>query len=195
VADMLATKEELASFMQDNAMDASTATLILQLATGEVQAAAGQRLLQVVDDPFEIEGDRSRRLSLPERPVTDVSSLTIDGGDELVAGTDYTRTAGSASLWRRCGWARCIHEPSTVAGLYTHGYEVGDQALQPARAATLAIGRAAYSNPSGLTSEAIDDYRAAWGAAVVSAMENAPYLAKSLRRRYGARAGLVRVGG
>jgi hypothetical protein len=194
MADMLATKEELASFMQENAMDASTATLLLELSTGEVQSAAGQRLVEVVDDEIELEGDTGFRLTLPERPVTEVKSITVDGGDELVAGTDYRRTKSSASLWRGCGWSACIYRPSIVAVTYTHGWAVGDQALQPARAATLAIARAAYSNPSGLTSEAIDDYRAAFGAAVVSAMENAPYLAKSLRRRYGARAGLARVG-
>jgi hypothetical protein len=192
MADMLATKEELASFMQDNAMDASTATLLLELATGEVQAAAGQRLVAVADDPFSLLGDTDSWLALPERPVTDVSSLTIDDGDELVAGTDYKRFG--ARLWRRGGWAACWSEPSTVAGMSSHGWPVGDWALQPARAATLALGRMVYGNPTGLVAESIDDYRAQWSQQMTVAMEASPHLRRSLRQRYGARGGIVRVG-
>lgn len=193
MADLLCTKEELASFMQDNAMDCSTATLVLELATGEVQGATLQRLVAVANDGIELMGLTDAWLALPQRPVTAVTSITIDGGTPLVAGTDFKRFG--SRLWRRCGWAKCWDEPSTIAVTYSHGWAVGDQNLQPARAAVLALGQRAYSNPSGLQSEAIDDYRAQWTTAISVAAEQAPLLMQSLRRRYGIRAGLVPVGG
>lgn len=193
-ADLLATADELASLMRATGLDQDSATLLLELCTGEVQGMARQRLVEVVDDEFEIFATTDSFLSLPERPVSDVSSLTIDGGDELVAGTDYRRPRGSARLWRRCGWASSPHAPALVGGLYSHGYPVGSQKLQPARAGVLALAKAAYPNVSGVRSEAIDDYRVEFAAAVAVAAEQAPRLAESMRYIYGERAGMVRIG-
>jgi hypothetical protein len=172
----------------------STAVLLLELATGEVQGAAGQRLVEVEDEDGELMGDSGSWLHLPERPVSDISSLTIDGGDELIAGTDYIRTAGSAQLWRACGWSDYIYQPSIVAFTYSHGRPVGDQKLQPARSATLALAQAVTSNPSGVLAESIDDYRVQFAAQLAALMEASPALQKSLRRTYGRRGGPVRVG-
>jgi len=193
-ADLLATADELASLMRATGLDEDSATLLLELCTGEVQGMARQRLVEVLDDEFEIFATTDSWLTLPERPVSDISSLTIDGGNELVAGTDYRRPRGSARLHRHCGWATCPHVPSLVAGIYSHGYPVGSQKLQPARAGVLALAKAAYPNVSGVRSEAIDDYRVEFAAAVTAAAEAAPRLAASMRYIYGDRAGLVRIG-
>lgn len=195
MADLLVTDEELATFLGDSGLDEDRATLLLELATGEVQAAARQRLVLVEDDPFELFGYSGRFFRLPERPVVEISSLTVDDGDELVAGTDYKRPAGSATLFRRCGWAPCPGEPSIVAGVYTHGYAIGDQKLQFARSAAIGIAKMALDAPTGtVVSEAIDDYRVQYAAGVVWAMEQSPYLRKALAEAYGERAGLVRLG-
>lgn len=193
-ADLLATAEELASLMRDTGLDETSATLLLELTTGEVQGIIGQRLVLVEDDEIELQGNTDRWLILPERPVSEVSSLTIDGGDELVAGTDYKRTKGAASLWRRCGWSDCAYEPSTVAITYSHGLEVGHQRLQFARSSVLGVSKAAYSNTSGVTSESIDDYRVTFPDAIASVLADSENLVNALRRYYGSRAGLVRVG-
>jgi hypothetical protein len=190
----LATAEELATLMNDAGINEDQATLLLELATAEVQAAAGQRLVYVEDDLFEVFSFSGPWLTLKERPVTEITSLVIDDGDELVAGTDYKRPANSATLWRRCGWAPCQYEPSIVSGVYSHGHAEGDQRLEFARSSAFAIAKLAVSNPSGVASEAIDDYRVQYAAAVVWAMEQSPYLRKALRREYGDRAGLVRLG-
>lgn len=193
MADMLATPDELATLMRDTGLDEDTATLLLELATGEVQGVTRQRLVFVEDDEFtDLLGSTDAWLELPERPVVDLTSLTIDGGDELVAGTDFKRFG--ARLWRRCGWATCWTEPSTIAGTYSHGLDVGDQRLEPARAAVLGLSRTAYANTSGVLSEAIDDYRVQFANSVAELMQGSEYLAKSLRRIYGGRAGLVRIG-
>lgn len=193
MADMLATPDELATLMRDTGLDEDAATLLLELATGEVQGAVLQRLLLVEDDEFtDLLGTTDAWLELPERPVVDLSSLTIDGGDELVAGTDFKRFG--ARLWRRCGWATCWTEPSTIAGTYSHGWDVEDQKLVPARSAALGLSRTAYGNVSGVLSESIDDYRVQFANSLAELMQGSEYLAKSLRRVYGARAGLVRIG-
>jgi len=194
MADTLATATELANLMNDAGIDEDQATLVLELSTAEVQAAAGQRLILIDDDPIEIFSFSGPWLTLKERPVVEISSLVIDDGDELVAGTDYKRPAGSATLWRRCGWAECQNEPSILSGIYSHGFDEGDQRLEFARSAMFGIAKLAVSNPSAVASEAIDDYRVQYAAAVVWAMEQSPYLRKALRREYGDRAGLVRFG-
>lgn len=193
-ADLLATAEELALLMRDTGLDEESATFLLELVTGEVQAVTGQTLLLVEDDEIEIQGNTDSWLYLPERPVSEVASITIDGGDELVAGTDYKRTKDSASLWRHCGWSTCIYEPATVAITYTHGREVGHRRLQFARSSVLGVSKAAYSNVSGVTSESIDDYRVTFPDAVAAVMAENENLSKALRRYYGTRAGLVRLG-
>lgn len=194
MADLLVTAEELALFMGETGLDEERATLLLELSTGEVQAVTGQRLLLVEDDPFELFAFPGRWFTLPERPVNSIASLTIDGGAELVEGVDYKRPAGSARLFRACGWAPCPTEPSIVAGVYSHGYPVGHQRLQFARSATIGVAKLAFTVPAGVVSESIDDYRVQYAQMVAWAMDQSPYLRASLARYYGERAGLVRLG-
>ena len=194
MADSLATDEELATLMNDAGINEDQATLALELATAEVQSAAGQRLVFVEDDPFEVFSFSGPWLTLKERPVTEITSLVIDDGDELVAGTDYKRPMNSATLFRRCGWAACQFEPSIISGTYSHGLAVGDQRLEFARSAAFSVAKLAVTNPSAVASEAIDDYRVQYAAAVLWAMEQSPYLRKALQREYGDRAGVVRLG-
>lgn len=189
MADQLATQADLEALLQTT-LPAATATLILEAATAVVQAAAGQRLIAVVDDEIELPGTGDVWLQLPERPVTAVSSASIDG-TALTFGADL-RVSGSA-LWRRTGWAACSWEPSSITVVYSHGYAADDQALQLARSAVLGIARTAAANPSGATQVAIDDYRAAYES-TAAAMEASPALRAALRKQYGRKGGLVRIG-
>jgi len=201
MADMLATPDELALFMQRTDLDEDAATLYLELATAEVQVAAGnQRLVEVVDDEVLLMGYWSNWLELPQRPVSAIDSVVIDEGDPLVEGTDFKRYG--AKLRRRAPvrgcylpWSPYVHEPVDVVVVYTHGLPVGDQELEFARSATFAIARSAAANPTGIMSESIDDYRVQFAAAdVLAAMERAPYLRKALERKYGCRASLTPIG-
>lgn len=153
-ADQLATPEDLASLLQQD-LDASTANLLLELATAKVQrAAGGQRILDVSDtavidvtdwcDPF---------LALPQRPIRAVTAVLLDG----VAITDWALR--SQMLWRAVGWMQSFDPPSQVTVTYDHGYLADSQGLQLARDSTLALARLGYGNPSGAESEAIDDYK------------------------------------
>lgn len=192
MADQLCTPEDLAALLQQD-LDLATATVVIEAATAVVQAAAGQRIVEVVDDEITLLGTTDAWLDLPQRPVTAVTSVELDG-TALTEGTatgNYRRFG--ARLWRGCGWATCWTEPSTVVVVDTHGYPTGDQGLQLARSATLGISRTVYANPAGITREALDDYSVAYEAAA-AAMDASPHLVGALRRQYGRRAGLVRIG-
>lgn len=201
MADQLATPEELASLLQQD-LDASTANLVLNVATASVQEAAGnQRILQVIGDTANLTGLTDSWLDLPQIPVTVVTSVTLDGevltaGSPGDAGSTY-RLRGSR-LWRGCGWQTYVGEPSDVVVVNTHGYATGSQGLELARGATLSIAKGMYANPSGVAREQIDDYAVSYAKAAGEAaelMEAAPGLRAALRRKYGRRAGLVRIGG
>jgi hypothetical protein len=215
MADQFATPADLASALQQD-VDTATATLLLEGAAAVVQQAAdGQRILQVVGDTATVLGNSDSWLDLPQIPVTTVTSVTLDGV-LLTTGTDY-KVVGNR-LWRRQGWQTSFgwpwdlsgigapwytyappslmwpfQEPSAVVVVYTHGYPPGAQQLQLARSACLSLAAGTYSNPSAAQSEHIDDYSVAFDQ-MAAHMEATPHLKAALRKQYGRRAGLVRIG-
>lgn len=197
MADTLATAADLAAALQVDISEipTSTATLLLECATAVVQqAAGGQRIVQVVGDTFALIGTTDAWLDLPQIPVTAVSSVTLDG-TALTAGTlDPSNYALRGNrLWRTSGWQTYWGQPSDVAGAYTHGYASGSQELQLARSAVISLAKSQVSNPSGVSSESIDDYNVSF-AAMSAQMEAAEFLKAALRRAYGRRASLTRIG-
>lgn len=220
MADQLATVADLASALQQD-VDTSTATLLVECATAVVQeACGGQRIVQVVDDQLAIMGDTNWWLALPQIPVTAVTAVVLDGTTLTTAANDY-KVFGNR-LWRKQGWQTNYGwpldwpwstwgpwvgvngapfnwwdlqsgEPSAVAITYTHGYPSGHQMLQLARGFVLSLASGAYANPSAAKSESIDDYSITYGQ-MASALEASPYMKAALRRQYGRRTGLVRLG-
>lgn len=192
-ADMLATEADLAAALQINLedLDLPSARLALECATAIVQGVVGQRLVEVIDDPFELPAPYGSTLLFPERPVSSVSAVSVAGvtlAEGTASGT-YRRVAGG--LWRECGWSS-LAGPSTVTGVYSHGWPVGHQDLQLGRSAALSLAKGTYTNPDGVYSEKIDDYSVAFEKAA-SAMEASPFLQKALRRKYGEKAQFVAV--
>jgi hypothetical protein len=187
MADQLATPEDLASLLERDDVDEYKATMLIECATAVVQAAAGQRIVEVVDDEVVLdldEHDRSPYLWLPERPVTAVDTVLIGGS----AVTDYSTQLRRARLWRADGWRSTLvsyhDQPSTVTVTYSHGYPAGHQRLQLARAAVLGLVRGVYGNPEGASRVQIDDYAAAYDA-IATRLEASPYLRDALKRQYG----------
>lgn len=196
MADQFATPEELASALQSD-LDLATATLWLNATAAVVQeAAGGQRILRVTNDILVIGGRARQWLDLPQIPVVSVATVVMDGTTLTVgtAGSVNTtyRLVGNR-LWRGAGWQTYYGEPSSITVTNTHGYASGSQDLELARAASLAIAKVAYSNPSGATSEKIDDYAVVFEKAA-AAMDATPSLRAALRRKYGRRGGLVSLG-
>ena len=190
MADQLASTEDLATWLQES-LDRATAELVIQAATAVVQAITGQRLLEVVDDVHATAGPLASTLRLPERPVTAVSAVAIDGVALAVGTTSGAYRLTSQGLWRDLGWAS-TDGPTHVTVTYTHGWPLGSQQLELARSAVLSLAKTAISNPSGAVSEKIDDYAVAYEKSA-SAMEASPFLRSALRRQYGPRAGLVSI--
>lgn len=220
MADQLATPGDLASLLERSDLDLAKATMLVEIATAIVQeVAGGQRIVQVVDDVATIIGVADSWLDLPQRPVTAVTSVVLDG-TALTVDTDY-KVFGNR-LWRTVGWQTRVGwygtdygwsdswsgptyygppqplllgppEPSKVVVTNTHGYPAGHQGLQLARGAVISMISGVYGNPTGATRESIDDYSVAYDRMTVQ-METAPHLKAALRRQYGRRAGLVRLG-
>lgn len=183
MADQLATPEDLAVLHERDDLDLSKATMLAEIGTAVVQAAAGripQRILQVVDDTFELRTYPGQEIVLPQGRVTAVSAIRLDGV-ALTFGSDLKRFG--STLWRRCGWTVCS-EPSTLDGIYTHGYVSGHQRLQLARFTVIGLVRGVVENAGGATQVRIDDYSAMYDA-MSARMEASPFLQRSLQRAYG----------
>lgn len=197
MADQLASPSDLASLLQKD-VDTASATLAVEVCTAVVQAAAGgQRIVQVIGDTEVIDLDGGFcgvYLTLPQRPVTAVSSVTIG----TTAVTDYTVQLSRRRLWRAAGWQTVtgtsywLTQPSTVTVVYTHGYAAGDQRLQLGRGAVLSLARGLFENPGGVASEKIDDYAVAYAQAS-AALDASPALRDLIHKQYGPRARMVRV--
>ena len=188
---MLASPTDLAAALQRD-VDTASATLALEVSTAVVQAAAGQRIVQVVDDEVTVWGGTDRVLVLPQRPVVSVASVTY-AGSALSQGTaSGTWRPFADGVWRDLGWAECSGEPSPVAVVYTHGYPVGHQALQLGRGVTLSLARGLFTNPDGVVREQIDDYAVAYAEAA-TALDVMPGMSARLRKQYGLKAGMVRI--
>ena len=195
MADRLVTPQELASFLQLTYADLTTVqqanlALVVEVATGKVQSAAGQRLVDTTSTAL-IDVDICEFgpwLPLPQLPVRSVSSVLIDG----VAATDwYLRRQ---QLWRLNGWNVNSSAPTQVTVAHTHGYMAGDQALEPARGMTFALGAAGSSNPTGAASEQIDDYRITYAEADAR-MQVTGSMRDLLRSTYGTTAYVTGSGG
>lgn len=193
MADMLVTASELASLMQQD-LDTATATLAIEIATGAVQSAAGQRIVQVVDDDLVLDldvMDCGPYLNLPEGPVTAVASASVGA----TAVTDFTAQLSRGRIWRSLGWRSAVlpywNSPSTVTVVYTHGYAAGDQKLQLARGVVFELAKTGYNAAAGsgaVVREQIDDYAvqyAEMAASIETALDPNGALARALRRQYG----------
>lgn len=152
MADMLATPTELAGKLQSD-VDTYSATQALEQATGCIQDALGQTLLQVVNDAATLDGGE-RILWLPQRPVTAVGAVTTmdKWGTVLtpVLGSEY-RVRGPRLIWM--GYGRAW--PEVVNVTYTHGYASAAVIPQAVKRACLTVAAALYRNPTRLKSQTV----------------------------------------
>ena len=192
MADLLASPADLRTLLDETeeTLSDDKAAVVLRIASSAVRSAARQTITAVTDDTITLIGDPGCWLGLPQRPVTAVASVKLDG----TTITDYKRFGNR--LWRRCGWEVCRGEPAAVELVYSHGYEEWRDELGEANGLTLTLAAKLFSNVEGATGMSIDDFRLQF--AQTSTSEIAGTLPKSvvssLRFTYGARAGLVGIG-
>lgn len=165
---MLATPADLGSFLGAELTDTQEdrAALLLTLATGKIQAHCRQTLERVDDDAVVLTGNWGHGLVLPEWPVLDVTTVTVDG---YVYADQVDRTFdGLHTIYR--GRVRFTPDgdpawpdtslhwggPDTqIAVVYSHGFDEIPDAL---RAVCLEVTARAWSNPIAANSETIGAY-------------------------------------
>lgn len=175
---------DLATYLQITYSAGDTALAqAVTLSCGLVTAYTGQYIESATyTHTLPIGGDLTIRL--PQRPVTAVTSVTVDG-TALVSGTDYDWDGISPTI-ALDGFAPSDETEWVAVVVYTAGY-----ATVPAdvKAATLSVGAALYSGAPGITSESIDDYRVSYetsrGEGGLNDYE------RSILRRYRARFGTI----
>jgi len=144
VADLF-TLPELASFVQSD-LDTATATLARELATAKVRTAAPRAFIEAGAHTV-VRTIVGGVVTLP-RPVTSVTSVTIDG--DLIDADSYdfdgVDTISGLGAW---------DGPATV--VYIGGYAT---APTDVKAVALAVAGRIVDNPSGLRSETIGAYSA-----------------------------------
>lgn len=199
MADQLTTNALLANALGIDLADLNTsrAGVVIDACTAVVQDAARQRLVQVVGDTWETAGPPGRYLRLPERPVTAITSVTLDG-TALTAGTasgTYRRSLDR--IYRDVGWFTTGTDtcaPSDIIVVYSHGWPDGHQKLQLAASTTLMLAARVYEVPAGVTSERIDDYAVTYDKAA-ALLDGAPALLRRVRSAYALKAQMVAVVG
>jgi hypothetical protein len=130
----------------------SRAFAVLTDASSVVRNYARQTFTLVEDDVAYIEGTAEQWLYLPERPVIEVTEISM-GGAQLVDG--QWNVQGDA-LFRYDGWNSRYYlsgggwnQPNTIAVTYTHGYEVIPEDVI---AVVCKIAQSTWLNPQGYRS-------------------------------------------
>lgn len=191
--DPLADLADLRAWMQDPTLDAGTAAVVLAAASGTVRGQTGQDFSLVTDDTIVLDGVDDEWLGLPQRPVTAVSAVSINGAALAVGGW----TLSGSRIYRYNGWNHALvvasansygRAPTLVTVTYDHGYAVIPDDV---KAVTLAVAADIAGNPAGLIAETIDDYT--WRRSETPEGTATQMLLAAVIRRYGVGARSVRL--
>lgn len=166
------------------------AAALLADASAEVRDAAGQHITEVVDDTVTVR-PIGRRLRLPERPVTAVSSVTaVDTGTVLVGGTDWEWDGLD-----RVTLAQSVSLAASYRVVYSHGYATVPDVVVAVVCAAANRALTASAMLDGVTSETIGQYtvQTASGSSGVAARLT-DREKRMLRRRFGRSSGVVLTG-
>jgi len=186
MADQLATPADLAALLQLDyaslsAAQQATLAMLVEMATGLIQDVAGQRIVQVTDTAVIDVMDWSVWLDLPQKPISSVATIVLDG----TTITDWF--IRGQRLFRRVGWQTTWLVPAQAKVTYTHGYATGSQYLQVGRLACLSLGQVGYGHPNpAVTSEAIDDYKVTFAEAMARMVDSfTEFMKERIRNAYG----------
>lgn len=188
MSDPLASVDELMVLLGRtfDETEEAQAGMILRQASSAVRAWTRQTLSVVTGDIITLPGSWSSELELPERPVTAVTAVAVDG--TTLDASAYAlklgrlqRTRHDISLlnfdpWYRCGWGG---PERAVTVTYTHGYatipdDVHDVVLE---VAALLMG-----NPGHVRQESLGSYAVTYATETLAASLTAEQ--KAQLRRY-----------
>jgi len=150
-APPLVTPEQVQGFGTGSTDPPSTPELwaVLEVVSALVRSYVGSTITPPTTATVTLQGTRSTRLDVGERPLTGVSSVVLDGTALDPSEYRWTRTG---YLWRDAGWA----DPSRqVTVTLSYGYDkVPDDLCAVAISAAVRVG----GNPSALTRVAVEGY-------------------------------------
>lgn len=144
--------EDLASYLKQD-LDTATAQRARTIAEGAITGYTGQLITEATYE-HTLPVDRATlEVVMPQRPVTGVGAVEV-GGVTLTEGTDYY---WDYSPWLLLASAPDPWAPATVT--YTAGYATVPPVV---KAVALGVAGRAYTNPTGLRTEQVDDYSATY---------------------------------
>lgn len=128
----LATAGEVQTLMPGVELDLDQVELLLDIASATIRDETGQTLSLVDDDVLELRGAFGREFWLPERPVLEVSSITLD--DQDMPSTGFRATSDGRVTIDRALWPTVVNASAGALGhwggderiltiVYSHGYD------------------------------------------------------------------------
>lgn len=173
--------DDLAAYLQQD-IDTATATVTRTMTTGVITGFTNQ-LIEAATYTHLLPINADRTIRLPQRPVTAVTSVTVDG-TALTTDTDWDWD-GISDLIVFDGWTPSEDTDWQATVVYTAGYATVPDDVT---AVALSVAGRLYNATPGLVSESIDDYRAQYAAAVAVGLADHE---KQILRRYKQRLGSI----
>jgi hypothetical protein len=153
---MLATAEELRSFLTLDEIDETRANLLIESISSEVLKFTDQRFDAQVTETIYLDGSGTKVILMPGLPVYAVGSVT-EGGTALTVHDDFEWSADGI-LRRVSGcWAQKFRN---VAVNYTHGFVAVPAEV---RLLVLRVAARGFVNPTATTNESMGGYSAGYG--------------------------------
>lgn len=172
----LFTLDDFAAYLRAE-LDTTTATVVRTMATGLITGYTGQFI--EADTYTHLLPIKARQIRVPQRPVTEITSVTIDGVTQ-VADTDWK--------WDGIGdviWLESSPDEDQATVVYDAGYATVPDDVA---AVALSIAGRLYTQTPGLVAESIDDYRAQYANAEPVGLHPGE---KQILRRYKQRLGSI----
>ena len=177
----LFTLDDLAAYLQQD-LDTATATVVRTMATGVITGYTNQ-LIEADTYTHLLPIGSALTIRLPQRPVTDVTSVTVDG-TALTQGSQWDWD-GLSDIIALDGWSPDNEDQWQATVVYDAGYATVPDDIT---AVALSVAGRLYTVTPGLVAESIDDYRAQYApTAAVGLMDHE----KQILRRYKQRLGSV----
>lgn len=143
--------------------DVPRVDMAIKLAAAYVRRVSGQTMTAVDDDEAVFDGNGNHILFLPQRPVTNVSDVTVDGTAwEVGIDYDWSERRGAVHALDRRRWPVGLRN---IAVTYSHGYAELPVDLQ---CLVYGLARRSIENPTGVAirSETLGSYSVAFEALI-----------------------------
>lgn len=167
--DPFISREDLGDWIGQDLTSDDGALIAVDAACDMVRTIAEQTFNEVTDDQIVLDGSGTDALLLPERPVTEITSVTVD--TTTLDTTDYVlRSDGvllrkpSSTCWPWT-WAPVWRAGrQNILVTYSHGY-TADLFPRDVRMVALEIAGRLFKQTSGVTFEALGQYQVRYAGA------------------------------